>query len=78
MGRLLRRRLPQTGSLSLLNAGPNIQELSLRKTFARAIKVIVHMERDDPNMMTDEDVYRHQVTEIRTLRPQLAPPSFAR
>jgi pilus assembly protein CpaF len=63
--------------MTALNAGPNIHEESLRKTFARAVKVIVHMERDDPNQMTDEEIYRHQVTEVRTLRPQLEGSTFS-
>lgn len=57
--------------LTALGAGPNITEDLVRRAFARSIDLVVHMERDDPNLVAEDAAYLHQVTEIRAVVPQI-------
>lgn len=57
--------------LTALSAGPNILERLIRITFSRSIHFVVFCERDDPNLLAEDDPYVHQVTEIRALVPTL-------
>jgi hypothetical protein len=43
----------------------------VRRAFARSIDLVVHMERDDPNLVAEDAAYLHQVTEIRAVVPQI-------
>jgi pilus assembly protein CpaF len=63
--------------LTALGAGPNINEAHVRRSFASAVDVVVHVERDDPALLAEGDPYRRQVTEIRAMAPQLDPEAFS-
>lgn len=63
--------------MTALGAGPNVNERHVRMSFASAIDVVVHVERDDPNMVAEGERYRRQVTEIRTMAPQLGTDQFS-
>ena len=52
-----------------LSAGPDITENRIRRTFARSLDLVVHMERDDPHLVGDNASYR--VREIRAVAPVL-------
>lgn len=54
-----------------LAAGPNIDRRFLRDSFAAGVDVVVHVERDDPNLVADGDSYRREVTDIAVVVPQL-------
>jgi len=58
-------------------AAPEANEAHVRKSFAASIDVVVHVERDDPNLVADGDPYRRQVVEIATMAPQLDGDQFS-
>lgn len=58
-------------------AAPEANEAHVRKSFASSIDVVCHVERDDPNLLSDGDPYRRQVTEIRTMAPQMEGDQFS-
>ena len=55
--------------LTALSAGPDITEGRIRRTFARSLDLVVHMERDDSHLVGDNASYR--VREIRAVAPVL-------
>ena len=55
--------------LTALGAGPDITENRIRRTFARSLDLVVHMERHDPHLVRDNVSYR--VREIRAVAPVL-------
>lgn len=67
------QRLIQTA----LMAGQNISERLIRDTFAESLDVVVHCEREDPNLVRDGMTYTAKVTEIRALGPSLADGQFS-
>jgi len=63
--------------MTALGAGENVNERAVRMSFASAIDVMVHLKRDDPNLVAEGDPYRRQVTEIRAMAPQLSSEQFS-
>lgn len=63
--------------MTALAAGEAVDERYVRRTFARGIDIVVHLDCDDPNLLSDGDPYRRQVTEIIALAPQLEGDQFS-
>lgn len=63
--------------MTALGAGPNVNERMVRMAFASQIDAIVHVERDDPNLVAEGDVFRRQITEIHAMAPQLRDDEFS-
>ncbi len=63
--------------MTALQAGPNVNERMVRQAFSSQIDVIVHIERDDPNMLAEGDVYRRQITEIHVVDRELRDDRFS-
>jgi pilus assembly protein CpaF len=63
--------------MTALGAGPNVNERMVRMAFASQIDAIVHVERDDPNLLAEGDVFRRQITEIHAMAPQLRDDEFS-
>jgi pilus assembly protein CpaF len=63
--------------MTALAAGEAVDERYVRRTFARGIDVVVHLERDDPNLLAEGDLYRRQVVEVTALAPQLEGDQFS-
>jgi pilus assembly protein CpaF len=63
--------------MTALGAGPNVNERMVRMAFASQIDAIVHVERDDPNLVAAGDVFRRQITEIHAMAPQLREDEFS-
>ena len=50
-------------------AAPEANERHVRKSLRETVHIIVHVERDDPNLVRPGHPYRRQVTEICTMAP---------
>lgn len=63
--------------MTALGAGPNVNERMVRMAFATQIDVIVHVERDDPNQLSEGDPLRRQITQVHAMAPQLREDEFS-
>ncbi|MCA1656840.1 MAG: Flp pilus assembly complex ATPase component TadA [Actinobacteria bacterium] len=63
--------------MTALGAGPNVNERMVRMAFAKRIDAIIHVDRDDPNQLADDDPFRRQITEIHAMDPQLRDDEFS-